>query len=60
MNTLLQELIGQTVKVYSEHGQGEASDVGVLQAVDDHWLRLDTDAGVIYFCLHRVRLVKAV
>ncbi len=54
----MQELIGKKVTVVSEAGAGERQDVGILEAFDGTILKLATDRGVLYFVIHRVRMIK--
>lgn len=59
MKYLLEELIGKPVKVWSQRGDHEYSDEGVLEAFDGLCLRVRLSSHeVLYFPIHNVRLVK--
>jgi len=59
MSSVLQDLIGKKVSVYSNQPGAERQDVGVLEAADDHWLRIrKSDTEVLYFSVVLVRLIK--
>ncbi len=58
MSDLLRELIGRQINVYSVQGQSEIRDSGELVSYDDTWLCLRKDGELLYFSIHRVRLVK--
>lgn len=60
MTSLLQELVGRQVTVYSVAGNGSASDTGVLEAFDDQWIRISRNGDSLYFPIHHIRLVKPV
>jgi hypothetical protein len=56
---LLNDLIGRKVTVFSIQAGTERQDVGVLEATDGTWLRLNkSDAEVLYFSGYHVRMVK--
>lgn len=55
---LLRDLVGKNVQVYSVRGETEVSDVGTLEDCDGVWLRLRTDHGLLFFSVHRIRLIK--
>lgn len=57
--SILQELIGRKVSVYSNQPGAERQDVGFLEAVDETWVKIrKSEHEVIFFCTHLVRLVK--
>ncbi len=57
---LINELVGQKVTIYSEQGEAERQDIGLLETSDAVWLRLrKADNEVLYFCIHRIRMIKA-
>lgn len=59
MNSVIQEMVGKKVSVYSINGEGERQDVGVLEAVDGLFLKLkkgETEA--MYFAIANVRMIK--
>jgi hypothetical protein len=57
MNEMLQDLVGQRVRVWSA---GANQDEGWLEGYDYPWLRIRNNAGeVLCFPAHNVRLVKA-
>lgn len=58
MSTKIQELVGQTVDVWTVQGQHETRDSGVLRGVDERWLVLEKDGEMLFFGVARVRLVK--
>ena len=52
-------LIGKKVTVYSRMGETEKQDVGILELVDERWLRLKkADGETMFFTVVNVRLVK--
>lgn len=60
MNELLQELVGQRVRVYSTAGNSGYGDEGILEAFDGQWLRLRRDGETLFFCVYNIRLLKPV
>jgi len=59
MSSVLQDLIGKKVSVYSNQPGAERQDVGVLEAADSQWLRIrKSDTEVLYFSVVLVRLIK--
>ena len=57
--SLIQELIGKKITVYSAQGEGERSDIGILQGAEGDWLKLQKETGeILYFTVERVRMVK--
>ena len=59
MRFLLEELIGQRVKVWTEFAKAEHTDEGTLEGFDGVCLKLGKDNGeTLYFSLFNVRLVK--
>lgn len=59
MNSVLQELIGKKVSVYSNQPGAERQDVGILEAVDGIWIKLKkSENETFYFSAHQIRLIK--
>ncbi|AIE87890.1 hypothetical protein [Fimbriimonas ginsengisoli] len=59
MNSVLQELVGKKVSVYSNQPTAERQDVGVLEAVDNYWLKIrKSETETVFFSVHLVRMVK--
>lgn len=57
--SILNELVGRKVSVYSNQPGTERQDVGILEAVDESWVKIrKSEHEVIFFSLHLVRLVK--
>ena len=57
--SVLQELIGRKVTVYSIANDLERQDVGVLEAVDAQFVKIrKSDTESMFFSLARVRLIK--
>ena len=57
--SVLQELIGRKVTVYSIANDLERQDVGILEAVDAQVLKIrKSESETMYFCFSRVRLIK--
>lgn len=56
---MMQRLIGQQVRVWTEGGSAAYTDEGVLVACDAQWLCVRNGGGdVLYFPIQNVRLVK--
>jgi hypothetical protein len=56
----MQELIGKKVIVYSDSGQAERQDIGVLESVDSNWVCIKKgESDYLYFSAYKIRLVKA-
>jgi hypothetical protein len=51
----LKQWIGLTVNVVHTY---HAPTVGILRAIDDRWLTLETERGIICFCLYDVYSVS--
>ncbi len=50
---------GKKVTVYSQMGSAEKQDVGILESIEDGWLRLrKSDGETMFFVLYNVRMVK--
>jgi hypothetical protein len=50
---------GKKVTVYSNMGSTEKQDVGILEAVEDGWIRIKkADGDTMFFPLFNVRMVK--
>ena len=60
MGTVIQELIGKKVVVHAESGGKSAEHRGVLEAIDNGWLKLKKDNETIFFCLYHVAAVRPV
>lgn len=59
MNTVIQELVGKKVTVYSNQPGMERQDVGVLESLDGIWMKIrKSESESMYFCLYQVRLIK--
>ena len=59
MNSVLQELMGKKVSVYSNQPGGERQDVGILEAVDGIWIKIKkTETESAYFSAYQVRMIK--
>lgn len=57
--SLIAELVGKKVTVFSEQAGGERQDVGTLTAVDLPFLKLlKADGDEMYFSVYMIRLVK--
>lgn len=55
----MNEIIGKKVIVYSDPGNGERQDIGVLEGVENQWIRLrKSDTEVLFFSVYKIRLVK--
>jgi hypothetical protein len=60
MVSLIQELVGKRVRLWSGRGENSYADDGVLDACDGEWLRLDKNGEKLYFPLYNVRLIKPI
>jgi hypothetical protein len=60
MTSLLTELVGKQVEITSIGGETRFVDRGVLEAFDEHWVRLRKGNEVLYFPVYRIRLLKLV
>lgn len=59
MNSVLQELMGKKISVYSNQPGAERQDVGILEAVDGDWIKIKkSETESAYFCIHLVRMIK--
>jgi hypothetical protein len=59
MNSVLQELIGKKVSVYSNQPGAERQDVGILEAVEGNWIKVKkSDTESVYFSVFLVRMIK--
>ena len=57
--SVLQEQVGKKVSVYSNQPGAERQDVGILESVDDTWVKIrKSETEIIYFCVYQIRLVK--
>lgn len=58
---LLNSLVGQKVMIFTGGGAQDFKDTGMLDAFDDHWVRLrDDKAKHLYFSITQIRLIKPV
>ncbi len=60
MDEMLRALVGRQVQVYSVRGETEVSDAEILEAYDGNWLCIRKAGEVLYFSVHRVRLIKPI
>ena len=59
MNSVIQELIGKKVSVYSNQPGAERQDVGILEAVDGGWVKVrKSETETVYFNVALIRLIK--
>jgi hypothetical protein len=59
MNSLIDEMIGKKVQVFSVNGSGEQQVVGTLEAFDGTWAKVrKAENEVLYFGIHQIRLIK--
>jgi hypothetical protein len=59
MTEVLKELVGRRVEVWSQSATDVWTDIGVLEAGDDSWVRIRTDGGeVMCFPVFNVRYIK--
>lgn len=59
MRYLLEDYIGQDVRIWSEVGGAESSDVGKLEGFDGVCVRLRKYTGeILIFSIYNVRLIK--
>jgi hypothetical protein len=57
--SVISSLIGIKVTVYSNMGNVEKQDVGVLEAVEQEWLRVrKADGETMFFCAYNVRMLR--
>jgi ribosome maturation factor RimP len=57
--SLIQEMVGKKVQVYSVHGAGEHQVVGTLEAFDGTWIKVrKADSEILFFSVYQIRLVK--
>ncbi len=58
--SIVNELVGKKVIIYSQGGGTERQDVGMLEAADDKFLRLrKSETETLYFGVDLVRIIKA-
>lgn len=57
-NDALSDLIGRRVEVWSNSGDDEHSDRGVLEAFDHPFVRLNDNGKILCFSIFNVRLIK--
>jgi hypothetical protein len=58
MESILRDLVGKNVLVYTEGHLGHA-DEGVLEAFDSQWVRVKKESGEdLYFSFFAVRIIK--
>jgi hypothetical protein len=57
-NPALSDLIGRRVEIWSNSGDDEHSDRGVLEAFAPPFLRLNDNGKILCFTIYNVRLVK--
>lgn len=58
MESLLKDMVGSRVAVWSLAGSQEHRDDGILREVDSHMLMLEAGGEMLYFPLNNVRLIK--
>jgi len=58
MDSILRGLVGTLVQVWPVRGETKASDTGVLEAYDDHWIVLNRSGEKLCFSVSRIRLIK--
>ncbi|MGV3617462.1 MAG: DUF6897 domain-containing protein [Fimbriimonas sp.] len=57
--SLISEMVGKKVQVFSVHGGGEQQVVGTLEAFDGTWVKVKkAENEVQYFSIYQVRLIK--
>jgi len=57
--TLISEMVGKKVQVFSVHGGGEIQVVGTLEAFDGTWAKIrKSENEVLYFSIYQIRLIK--
>jgi hypothetical protein len=57
--SLISVLIGKKVTVYSNLGDVEKQDVGILEAGESDWIRLKkADGETMFFTIYNVRMIK--
>jgi hypothetical protein len=57
--SLISVLIGKKVTVYSNLGDAEKQDVGILEAGETDWIRLrKADGETMFFTTFNVRMIK--
>ena len=57
--SLVSILTGKKVTVYSRLGDTEKQDVGVLEAVEQDWIRLrKADGETMFFTIYSLRMIK--
>lgn len=59
MNSLIEEMMGKKVQVFSINGAGEQQVVGTLEAFDGTWVKVrKAENDILYFPVTNVRLIK--
>lgn len=59
MNSLIQEMIGKKVSVYSVNGEGERQDVGMLEGFDGTFIKLKKgESDLMFFPVNNIRMIK--
>lgn len=57
--SLIQEMVGKKVQVFSIHGAGEHQVVGTLEAFDGVWAKVKkSESEVLFFSVYQIRLIK--
>ncbi len=61
MRELMEQIVGQRVRVWSRAGDASYADDGVLEGIDSLWICLRSDEDErLYFPISNVRLMKVV
>jgi hypothetical protein len=55
---LLTPLIGKKVTVFSAQGETERQDIGILEGAEGNFITLRKTEEVLYFTIHRIRMIK--
>lgn len=59
MNSLIQEMVGKKVSIYTVQGATEKQDVGVLEAFDGTWVKVKkAETETLFFSVYQIRLIK--
>ena len=59
MNSLINEMIGKKVQVFSVNGAGEQQVVGTLEAFDGTWAKIrKSESEILFFSIYQIRLIK--
>lgn len=57
--SLISVLIGRKVTVYSNLGDTEKQDVGIVEAAETDWIRIrKADGETLFFTVFNVRMIK--